>query len=221
MRVLVLEDDRETLDALRSGLVNEGHEIAAAADAPAALALVDACELDAAVLDLGVPGGSGFDVLAQLKLRRPSARVLLLTARGEVSDRVAGLDRGADDYLVKPFSFAELAARLRAFERRRQDAVTQLVVGELHLDLLRRHALAGGRRIDLTPLEFGLLAALVRAHGEPLSRSSLLREIWGYDFDPGTNVVEVHVNRVRRKLEAAGVRDLVRTVRGRGYAVGS
>jgi two-component system OmpR family response regulator len=220
MRVLLLEDDTETLEALRKGLARDGHEVAAVGDAPSALALVEAREFDAAVLDIGVPGGSGFDVLAALRRRRASARVLLLTARGDVADRVAGLDRGADDYLVKPFSFAELAARLRALERRRQDEETEFVVAGLRLDLLRRSAFASGRPLSLTPLEFGLLAALVRADGEPQSRSALLRELWGYDFDPGTNVVEVHVNRVRRKLEDAGVRGLVRTVRGRGYAVG-
>ena len=130
-----------------------------------------------------------------------------------------GLDRGADDYLVKPFAFAELVARLRALIRRSEASVTELRVGSLRIDLLARIALAGAKRIDLTPIEFSLLAALARGAGEPHDRSALLREVWGYDFDPGTNVVEVHVNRLRRKLEDAGAASVLKTVRGRGYCL--
>jgi len=133
---------------------------------------------------------------------------------------VAGLDRGADDYLVKPFSFAELAARVRALGRRAQPEATRLAWGALELDLLRRSAHVGKTRLDLTQTEFSLLAALLRAGGDPIGRRDLLREVWGVRFDPGTNVVDVHVNRLRRKLEDAGLAALIRTVRGRGYAAG-
>ncbi len=144
----------------------------------------------------------------------------MLTARGAVEERVAGLDRGADDYLVKPFAFAELAARLRALERRAHPEETRLASGALELDLLRLIASVGDARVDLTQTEFALLATLLRAHGDAVTRRDLLREVWGLHFDPGTNVVDVHVNRLRRKLEDAGLAATIRTVRGQGYAAG-
>jgi two-component system OmpR family response regulator len=181
--------------------------------------LVRGGDFDVAVLDVVVPQGSGLDVLAAIRASARPARVLMLTARGETADRIEGLDRGADDYLVKPFAFAELVARLRALIRRSEARVTELRVGSLRIDLLGHSAFAGAKRIDLTPIEFSLLAALARGAGEPHDRSALLREVWGYDFDPGTNVVEVHVNRLRRKLEDAGAASVLKTVRGRGYCL--
>jgi two-component system OmpR family response regulator len=144
----------------------------------------------------------------------------MLTARGAVEDRVAGLDQGADDYLVKPFSFAELAARVRALARRAQPEATRLSLGTLELDLLRHSAHVGETRLELTQTEFALLATLLRASGDAVSRRELLHEVWGLRFDPGTNVVDVHVNRLRRKLEDAGLASTIRTVRGQGYAAG-
>ena len=220
MRLLLLEDDQETAETLAKGLGQEGHEVAVARDVPTALALVAGTSFDAAVLDLMVPGGSGYDVLEVLRRQEPHVPVLLLTARSAVEDRVLGLDRGADDYLVKPFSFPELAARVRALGRRGAETPTRLRSGALELDLLRRHAIAAGVRLDLTQIEFALLAALLRAAGEVVSRRDLLREVWNLSFDPGTNVVDVHVNRLRRKLEDAGLTAVVRTVRGQGYAAG-
>jgi two-component system OmpR family response regulator len=220
VRILLLEDDAETGRALEKGLAHEGHTVLLARDVGSAVHLLESEAVDAAVLDVMVPGGSGYDVLAKLRAATPSARALMLTARGSVDDRVEGLDRGADDYLVKPFSFAELAARLRALERRGQAEPTALSAGELHLDLPRRVATVAGRRIDLTHTEFGVMACLLRAGGRVVSRRELLREIWGYEFDPGTNIVDVHVNRLRRKLEDAGIQGLVRTLRGQGYAAG-
>lgn len=220
VRVLLLEDDQETADALAKGLSQEGHEVTAVRDVGAARAALAAASFDAALLDVMVPGGSGYDVLALLRDREPRVPVLMLTARGAVEDRVEGLDRGADDYLVKPFSFAELAARVRALGRRSQPAATRLVSGALELDLLRQTAHAGSTRLDLTRTEFALLAALLRADGDPVSRRDLLQEVWGLRFDPGTNVVDVHVNRLRRKLEDNGLGASIRTVRGRGYAAG-
>jgi two-component system OmpR family response regulator len=220
MRILLLEDDRETAEALVKGLTQEGHDVSAVHDVESARVPMASGPFDAAVLDVMVPGGSGYDVLALLRSREPRVPVLMLTARGAVEDRVAGLDQGADDYLVKPFSFAELAARLRALVRRRPPEATRLVFGTLELDLLRRHAHVSESRLDLTRTEFSLLAALLRAGGDPVGRSELLREVWGLRFDPGTNVVDVHVNRLRRKLEDAGLTSLIRTVRGQGYAAG-
>jgi len=220
VRVLLLEDDQETAETLAKGLGQEGHEVAVARDVQTALALSAEASFDAAVLDLMVPGGSGYDVLEVLRRAEPRVPVLLLTARSAVEERVLGLDRGADDYLVKPFSFPELAARVRALGRRGAETPTRLRSGGLELDLLRRHAIAAGVRLDLTQIEFALLAALLRAAGEVVSRRDLLREVWNLSFDPGTNVVDVHVNRLRRKLEDAGLTAVVRTVRGQGYAAG-
>jgi two-component system, OmpR family, response regulator len=218
VKILLLEDDRETASAVEKGLSLEGHRVSVAARARAALDLVAVERFDVAVLDISVPDGSGFDVLTALRARQHATQVLMLTARGSVEERVEGLDRGADDYLVKPFSFAELAARLRALERRPKPGSMQLRSDALALDLIRRTATVRGERLDLTPTEFSLLAALLREHGAPLSRSVLLREVWGYEFDPGTNVVDVHVNRLRRKLEDRGLEDVIQTVRGSGYA---
>jgi DNA-binding response OmpR family regulator len=220
MRILLLEDDQETAEALVKGLAQEGHDVSAARDVAAAREWIATTSFDGAVLDVMVPGGSGYDVLGLLRSQEPRVPVLMLTARGAVEDRVAGLDQGADDYLVKPFSFAELAARVRALARRSQPEATRLGLGALELDLLRRSAHAGDARLDLTQTEFSLLAALLRAGGDPVSRRELLREVWGLRFDPGTNVVDVHVNRLRRKLEDAGLPALIRTVRGQGYAAG-
>lgn len=220
MRLLLLEDDQETADTLAQGLGREGHDVTVVRDVPAALACIHAARFDAAVLDLMVPGGSGYDVLDVLRKSEPRTPVLLLTARSAVEERVLGLDRGADDYLVKPFSFPELAARVRALGRRGGESPVRLRCGELELDLLRHHATAKGARLDLTRIEFGLLAALLEAGGDAVSRRDLLREVWNVAFDPGTNVVDVHVNRLRRKLEDAGLSGVVRTVRGQGYAAG-
>jgi two-component system copper resistance phosphate regulon response regulator CusR len=161
MRILLLEDDPETGRALEKGLSREGHVVSQARDVEAALVLARANSFDVAVLDVMVPGGSGYDVLEHLREGENAIPVLMLTARGSVEDRVAGLDRGADDYLVKPFSFAELIARLRALERRRQPEPMQLRSGKLELNLVRRLATVGGQRLDLTQTEFGILAALL------------------------------------------------------------
>jgi two-component system, OmpR family, response regulator len=220
LNILLLEDDFETASALEKGLALEGHETRVAATAREGLELVAEHSFDVAVLDVGLPDGSGYEVLEWLREQRCATQVLMLTARGSVDDRVEGLDRGADDYLVKPFSFAELSARLRAMDRRPKWPTALLRSDALALDLMQRTASVGGQRLDLTPTEFSLLAALLRERGAPLSRRTLLREIWGYEFDPGTNVVDVHVNRVRRKLEAHGQSDVIRTVRGSGYAAG-
>jgi len=218
VNILLLEDDRETASAIEKGLTLDGHRVSVASRASAALDLAAAGPFDVAVLDISVPDGSGYDVLAALRTGRHPTHVLMLTARGSVEDRVEGLDRGADDYLVKPFSFAELAARLRALERRLKPVSTEVHADALTLDLIRHTATVHGERLDLTPTEFSLLAALLRERGAPVSRRALLREVWGYEFDPGTNVVDVHVNRLRRKLEDRGLESVIRTVRGSGYA---
>jgi two-component system OmpR family response regulator len=219
VRILLLEDDAATASALEKGLTLQHHQVSVAPTTGRALELVEDRSFDVAILDIGLPDGSGYQVLELLRARYPATQVLMLTARGAVDDRVEGLDRGADDYLVKPCSFAELSARLRALERRPKWATAEAAGGALVLDLMLRTASVNEQPVDLTPTEFALLAELVRARGSILTRRDLLRGVWGYEFDPGTNVVDVHVNRLRRKLEERGLDDAVQTVRGQGYGI--
>jgi DNA-binding response OmpR family regulator len=219
VRILLLEDDLATAQAVAAGLSARGYEVVQAADAVQAAALGSEQSFDAAILDLMVPGGGGYAALEQLRQRSPGLPVLILTARDSVADRVEGLQRGADDYLVKPFAFIELAARLAALLRRPQTRVEVLRAGELEIDPLQRRAFHSGAPLPLTPREFELLHCLASHRGEVLTRKELLEVVWGYHFDPGTNVVDVHVTRLRRKLESAGGEGLIRTVRGIGYAL--
>jgi len=220
VRILLLEDDRAAAKAVVEGLASQGYAVAHAADVAEALAHLGAESFDAAILDLMVPGGGGYPVLEALRTRTPGVPVLILTARDTLEDRVEGLDRGADDYLVKPFAFLELAARLRALLRRPASRVDAIALGPLEIDPLRRRVRRGDVVLNLTPKEFDLLLCLASRPGDVLTRKDLLRLVWDYDFDPGTNVVDVHVNRLRRKLEDAGVGELLRTVRGVGYVAG-
>jgi two-component system OmpR family response regulator len=219
MLILVLEDDPATAGAVVGGLRGRGYDVVHAADAEAARGAADRYPFDAAGLDLMVPKGGGYAALDALRSASPGLPVLILTARDSVSDRVEGLERGADDYLVKPFAFVELAARLAALLRRPQTRVEPLRIAELEIDPLHRRALHRDKALTLTPKEFELLWCLARQNGEILTRKELLESVWGYRFDPGTNVVDVHVTRLRRKLEASGAVDLIRTVRGIGYAL--
>jgi two-component system OmpR family response regulator len=218
-RILLLEDDGVTAQAVAAGLAHHGYEVEAVGDVASACAAIDRIAFDAAILDVMVPGGSGYDVLDALRARSAGVPVLILTARDGVGDRVEGLDRGGDDYLVKPFALVELAARLRALLRRPPTRIEVARVGALEADLLHRSARYGDTALNLTPKELELLHFLVARAGEVLTRKELLEQVWGYRFDPGTNVVEVHVNRLRRKLESAGATDCIRTVRGAGYSI--
>lgn len=218
LRLLLLEDDLQTARPLSRGLAEHGFEVVHAAGVKAAAEFANG-PLDAAVLDLMVPGGSGYDVLAHVRARHRHIPVMILTALGGVDQRVEGLDRGADDYLVKPFAFAELLARVRALLRRPAQRVEAIRAEGIEIDPMRRQAFCGRAQLDLTRTEFELLLALVERPGEVLNRPILLELVWGYRFDPGTNIVDVHVNRLRRKLADAGRPDLIRTVRGVGYVV--
>ncbi len=220
MDVLLLEDDTETADALRAGLERSGFAVTWSAAADDAERHVASRRFQAVILDVMVPRGSGYDVLRRLRDGGDDVPVLMLTARDGVDDRVEGLERGADDYLVKPFAFAELLARLRALLRRPTRRFEVLKVAGIDLDPVHRHASLAGRRLDLTKVEFDLLLALAEQGGHALTRRDLLALVWGYRFDPGTNVVDVHVARLRRKLEVAGGAGAIRTVRGVGYALG-
>jgi DNA-binding response OmpR family regulator len=219
MRVLLLEDDVDTARAVESGLRASGFEVLWCGDAPSALREVAHYDFDAAVLDLMVPGGSGYDVMRELRSRSPGVPVLVLTALDRVSDRVHGLERGADDYLVKPFAFSELLARLRNLLRRPARRIEHLGLANLRIDPLLRRATVGDRALDLSQKEFDLLRCLMETPGEVRSRAELLERVWGIRFDPGTNVVDVHVSRLRSKLRLAGAQPSIETRRGVGYAL--
>jgi two-component system OmpR family response regulator len=220
MRVLVIEDDGATADYIAKGLREEGEVVDVARDGREGLFLALNEAFDVIVTDRMLPGPDGLSILRALRASGVATPVLVLTALGEVERRVEGLEAGADDYLAKPFAFAELRARVRALARRAQARpaeATELVMGDLRMDLLRRTATRGGRRLELLPTEWRLLEYLMRHQGEVVTRTMLLEKVWDFSFDPSTNVVDVHVSRLRRKLEAGGEAPLIRTVRGAGY----
>ena len=219
MRILLLEDDPVTSEAVAHGLTASGYCVTSVPDVGRAREALGRHAFDAAILDLSVPGGSGYDVLDALRAEQKGVAVLVLTARDTLEDRVEGLDRGADDYLVKPFAFTELLARLRAILRRPAARVEALRWGDLEVDLLHRRATVGDTALNLTPRELELLHCLLERRGEVVSRRELLELVWGYRFDPGTNVVDVHVARLRSKLQDVGLADLIGTRRGLGYVV--
>ena len=220
MHVLVIEDDRAIGKALEQGLREAGHDCARFRDGRRGLGAALSYQYDAVVLDLLLPELPGLEVLRRLRAAGVRTPVVLLTALGSVEERVAGLNAGADDYLVKPFALSELLARLEAVRRRSGDRPPPLVEsGDLTLDLATRRVSRAGRDVNLTPSEFSILELLVRHAGQVVTRKMLCEHLWESDWEGTTNVLEVHVKRLRDKLAAAGDDGLIRTVRGRGYAV--
>ncbi len=225
MKLLVVEDEIKLADYLRNGLTQEGFVVDVAHDGVDGLHHATEGQYDLMVLDGMLPGIDGLAVLAALRQSDRTRRlpVLMLTARGEVEDRVRGLQGGADDYLVKPFAFSELVARLHVLMRRAEGAptpdATVLRLGDLEVDLLRRKAHRAGQRLDLTAKEFNLLTLLLRRTGEVLSRTELAEQVWDMNFDSETNVVEVAVRRLRAKLDVPFDFPLLHTVRGMGYVL--
>ena len=220
MHVLVVEDDERIATFLEKGLRAEGYATTIAPDVGSANTHVDFVggEIGLMLLDLGLPDGSGEEVLRRLRQRNANIPVIILTARAEVGDKVRGLDLGATDYVTKPFAFEELLARVRAAMRSaEQPTTTELIVDDLRLDLLSKVAWRAGRRIDLAPREWALLELFMRHPTHVLSRPRILSQVWEYSFDPGSNVVDVYVGYLRRKLNRSGLRPLVQTVRGAGY----
>ena len=218
MNILVVEDEPLITSFLARGLAAEGHTVDTAERGDDALDLFAARRADLVVLDVMLPGIDGFDVLASMRATDPAVPVIMLTARGEIADRVRGLDLGATDYLVKPFAFAELTARIRAHTRRPagQPSSQQLHAGDLPLDLLTREATVNGREVALSAREFALLAYLMRHPGQVLSRQQILNGVWGFTFDPRSNLVDVYIGYLRRKLGSDG-EQMIETVRGMGY----
>ena len=225
MRILLIEDDAATAGYVAGGLTQEGHVVDVAHHGRDGLFLALNEAFDVIVTDRMLPGPDGLSILRALRASGVTTPVLVLTALAEVDRRVEGLEAGADDYLAKPFAFSELRARIRALARRpaarpaAQAEQRELVVGDLRLDLMRRSAARGLRAIELLPTEFRLLDTMMRHPGEVLTRTMLLEKVWDFAFDPTTNVVDVHVSRLRRKLEAAGEAAMIRTVRGAGYVL--
>jgi two-component system, OmpR family, response regulator len=220
MRVLVVEDQKRTASFIRKALLAEGFAVDVAEDGETALELTGATTFDAIVLDIMLPGRDGLSVLRLLRERRISTPVLLLSARGEANERVEGLNAGADDYLPKPFVLEELFARLRALGRRSgEQASSVLRVAELTLDTVSRTARRGGKLIELSAREFRLLELLMRTPGRVCSRMRILEKVWDYSFDPGTNVVEVYVSRLRDKIDEGRPSKMLHTVRGVGYVL--
>ena len=217
MRILVVEDDRKVAAFIQRGLEAEGHAVDVLHDGADAGAQAHSIEYDAAVLDLMLPGRSGFQVLRDIRAKKAELPVIILTAKDSLDERVAGLDSGADDYMVKPFALAELSARLRAILRRGQPHETRLRVADLELDVDRRVVTRGGRRIDLKPREYALLEFLMRNSDRPVTRSLIIEHVWDIHFDSISNVVEVHINSLRNKLDRGFDRPLIHTVRGVGY----
>ncbi len=218
MHVLVIEDERKIADFVRNGLRAEGFTVDVCNRGDDALDLLTHQPFDLAVLDIMLPGRDGLSVLKLLRDRRVRVPVLILSARGETSERIEGLDLGADDYLAKPFSIGELAARLRALLRRQSGENLSLYkVRDLTLNLITREVRRGERRVELTPREFSLLEVLMRAPGRIFTRTQICERVWEYHFDPGTNLVDVYIQRLRRKIDDGSEVKLLKTRRGVGY----
>ncbi|MEO5494962.1 MAG: response regulator transcription factor [Sphingomonas sp.] len=219
MKVLVAEDDAETCDYVERGLRELGHAVVTACDGRDALFLATSERFDAIILDRMLPGIDGMTILRSIRGAGVSTPVLMLTALARVEDRVEGLEAGADDYLVKPFAFTELTARLNALSRRpiAVAAETSLRVGDIEFNRLKREVRRGGHRIELQPRELQLLEELMINAGRVVTRTMLLERVWDFHFDPKTNIVETHVSRLRNKLNAGFDRDPIQTVRGSGY----
>jgi two-component system, OmpR family, response regulator len=220
MRILVVEDEDSIASFVVKGLTAEGHSVERAATAADAIGLGLTYEFDVILLDLLLPDGNGLDVLKRIRAEKSEVPIIVVSALGEIDDKVDLLDAGADDYLVKPFAFAELAARVRAAARQGAASGREIVVGDLRLDTRTRIAKRGTDvEVDLPSREFTLLEYLMRHAGQVLTRQQLLDSVWGIDFDAGSNVVDVYVSYLRRKLDRPDERSVIETVRGAGYRV--
>jgi DNA-binding response OmpR family regulator len=218
MRILVVEDEKKTASFIRKALQAEGFAVDVCLNGDEALAAVQATPFDLLVLDIMIPGRDGLSVLRRLRELNYRLPVLLLSARGEVNERVEGLNAGADDYLPKPFELVELVARARALTRRSgENKSTVLRVGDLQLDTLTRLAQRGNSEIQLTAREYRLLEFLMRSPDRLCGRMMIIEKVWDYDFDPGTNLVDVYIRRLREKIDANFEPKLLHTVRGAGY----
>lgn len=220
MRILLVEDEPRLAESIARGLRQASHAVDQADRLATAREKLEVERYDAVVLDVNLPDGSGFDLAAELRQRAVPLPILMLTARDSVEDRVAGLDSGADDYLLKPFAFEELLARLRALQRRHPEPrPARLVIADLELDPAPRNATRHGVPLELTTTEYALLEYLVRRAGVVCGRSEISAAVWDENYDPFSNIIDVYVSRLRRKVDAAGLVPLIHTVRGAGYTL--
>jgi two-component system OmpR family response regulator len=221
MRILLIEDDAEAAAYLAKGLKEAGHVVDHAGDGGDGLFLANSERYDVAVIDRMLPGLDGLSVIQAMRANGNATPVLILSALGKVDDRVRGLKAGGDDYLVKPYAFAELLARIEALGRRGSSAQpeTRLKVEDLEMDLLARTVVRSGRDIDLQPREFRLLEYLMRHAGQVVTRTMLLENVWEYHFDPQTNLIDVHISRLRQKVDKEFDQPLIHTIRGAGYTI--
>jgi DNA-binding response OmpR family regulator len=217
MRILVVEDDRKVAAFIQRGLAEEGYAVDVLHDGSEAGDQATCIDYDAAVLDLMLPGRSGLQVLRELRAKKGELPVLILTAKDSLDERIAGLDAGADDYMVKPFALAEVSARVRALLRRGQPRQVRLRMADLELDPVKRIVARGGRRVDLRPKEYALLEFLMRNADRPVTRSLIIEHVWDIHFDSISNVVEVHINALRHKIDRGFDVPLIHTIRGVGY----
>jgi two-component system OmpR family response regulator len=219
MRLLIVEDDLEAAEAMVKGLTENGHDCVSAPDGEAGLIAARGGRFDVMIVDRMMPRLDGVSMVEALRKEGDQTPVLFLSALGEINDRVAGLKAGADDYLVKPYAFAELIARVEALSRRRETGSVQtlLRVGDLEMDLIGREVRRAGKEIDLQPREFQLLEFLMRHAGQSVTRTMLLEKVWEYHFDPQTNVIDVHISRLRSKIDKGFEHPMLQTVRGAGY----
>ena len=220
MHVAIIEDDPSIARSVSRAIRETGHECTCVADGDAAIRDQTLLASDLVVLDLMLPGSSGFEVLARARAAGVRTPVIVLTARDSVPDKLAGFAAGADDYLAKPFSMDELLARIEAVRRRSaHKPAMEVTAGPLRLSLVTKRLSIGDREVDLTPTEFSILELLMRYNGQVVTRSMLCEHVWGFDWEGPTNVIEVHVNRLRGKIDRGRDRSLVSTIRGRGYAL--
>ncbi|MGD0124989.1 MAG: response regulator transcription factor [Terriglobia bacterium] len=222
MRILVVEDDKAVASFVKRGLESEQYAVDVAGDGEEAQVLIEAASFDLIILDLVLPKVDGLDVLKHIRGRKTSPPVLILSGRARVEDRVKGLDSGADDYLTKPFSFSELSARVRALLRRNPTSLDIILrVEDLELDRAERVVRRAGRRIELTPREFALLEYLMRNTGRSVTRAMIIEHVWNFSFDTMTNVVDVYINYLRKKVDQGFEHKLIHTVRNVGYELGT
>jgi two-component system copper resistance phosphate regulon response regulator CusR len=219
MRILVVEDEKRIADFLSRGLQGAGYAVDIAATGGHALECVHSADYDLVILDLTLPDLDGLQVMERIRVRKPGPPVLILSARSALDDRVKGLELGADDYLVKPFAFIELLARVRALLRRGQPAPEKLQVADLSLDCIRRKVMRAGEMIELAPKEFGILEYMMRNKGRPLSRTMIVEHVWDMAYDGLTNIVDVYIRHLRTKIDDRFPQKLIQTVRGIGYMI--